>query len=98
MEPQPKVPQLCIAIRGRRRISFVYHGRERVAEPQCYGISTAGKEALRVFLIQGRSGQPEPLFTVAEMEGLKLLQQTFAKPGPNYKQGDSAMKHIFCEL
>jgi hypothetical protein len=98
MEPQPKVPQLCIAIHGRRRISFVYHGRERVAEPQCYGISTAGKEALRVFLIEGRSGQLEPLFTVAEMKDLTVLDKTFTRPGPKYKKGDSAMQHIFCEL
>jgi len=98
MDPQPTAPQLCIAIHGKRRVSFLYHGRPRVAEPQCYGISTAGKEALRVFLIEGISKEREPLFTVSEMQGLELLTQTFTKPGPNYKKGDSAMKHIFCEL
>jgi hypothetical protein len=98
MDPTPSVPELCTAIDGRLRISFVYHERERVAEPQCYGISTAGNEVLRAYLIKGRSGQPEPLFTVTEMKGLKLLDQTFTRSGPNYKRGDSMMKHIFCQL
>ena len=98
MNAKPKVPALCAAIDDKRRISFVYHEKPRIAEPQCYGISTAGKEALRVFLIEGVSREREPLFTVAEMEGLTLLKETFTKPGPNYKRGDSAMRFIFCEL
>jgi hypothetical protein len=98
MSPQPQVPALCRAIENKRRIAFVYHQRRRVGEPQCYGVSTRKKEALRVFLIEGISKEREPLFTVAEMEGLTLLEQTFTRPGPNYKKGDSAMEHIFCEL
>ena len=98
MDQTPRVPQICIAIHGKRRISFVYHGRKRIAEPQCYGISTRNNETLRVFLIQGVSQQLEPLFTVAEMEGLEILDETFTKPGPNYKKNDSAMKFIFCQL
>jgi len=98
MDPMPAIPLICTAIGARRRLSFIYHERLRVAEPQCYGISTAGKEALRVHLIKGISTEREPLFTVAEMQALKMLDQTFTKPGPNYKKNDSAMKIIFCEL
>ena len=98
MDPQPQAPQLCAAIDGKRRISFTYHGQLRIAEPQCYGISTAGREALRVFLLQGFTRQREPLFTVSEMDDLELLEPTFPKPGPNYKRGDSAMRFIFREL
>ena len=83
---------ICAAIAEKRRISFVYHGRNRIAEPQCYGISMRDKETLRVLLIQGISKQREPLFTVAEMEGLELLEETFTRPGPHYKKNDSAMK------
>jgi hypothetical protein len=32
------------------------------------------------------------------MQGLTLLQETFFRPGPNYKKNDSAMKVIFCQL
>jgi hypothetical protein len=91
-------PLICTAIREMRRLAFTYHGRARVAEPQCYGISPRDKELLRVHLIEGISEQREPLFAIAEMEGLTLLDQTFSKPGPNYKKTDSAMKAIYCQL
>ncbi len=98
MDSTPKVPQICIAIHNKRRIAFVYHARERIAEPQCYGISERDNELLRVHLIKGSSGQREPLFNVAGMEGLRVLEETFTRPGPNYKKNDSAMKYIFCQL
>jgi hypothetical protein len=88
---------LLTAIRKKRRIHFVYHDKARVAEPQCYGISTAGKEVVRVFQVSGGS-QQEPLFEVAKMEHLVLSNESFQQPGPNYKQGDSAMSVIFAEL
>jgi len=91
-------PLICTAIREKRRLAFTYHDRARVAEPQCYGISQRDKELLRVLLIKGISGQREPLFAVAEMQGLTLLDETFARPGPNYKKNDSAMKVIYCQL
>ena len=98
MEPKPSIPLICTAISQKRRLAFMYHERLRVAEPQCYGISTAGKEALRVHLIEGISKEREPLFTVAEMKVLKMLDQAFTKPGPHYKKNDSAMEFIFCQL
>jgi len=51
---------LCDAIRGKKRISFNYHDKERIGEPQCCGITTAGKEAVRVHLIKG-GDKPEQL-------------------------------------
>ena len=36
--------------------------------------------------------QPEPLFDVAQIDDLVLLDQHFARPGPNYKKNDSAMR------
>jgi hypothetical protein len=88
---------LLTAIRNKRRIHFVYHDKQRIAEPQCYGISTAGKEVVRVFQVDGGS-QQEPLFEVAKMEQLVLSNELFEQPGPNYKRGDSAMSVIFAEL
>lgn len=89
---------IATAIHDKRRLSFVYHGRQRTAEPQCYGIGHKGTELLRVHLIQGIGSQREPLFDVAKMADLALLKETFAKPGPNYKKNDSAMRTIFCQL
>jgi hypothetical protein len=85
------------AIRDRRRLQFSYHGKPRLAEPQCYGIGTRGTELLRVHQLRGGT-QREPLFDVGLITDLVMLPDRFTKPGPNYKKGDSAMKVIFCEL
>ena|SRR2546430_2180583 len=85
------------AINVKRRLSFTYHGKERIAEPQCYGVGTKGTELLRVHQIQGGS-QREPLFDVSKIRDLVVLHQHFTKPGPNYKRNDTAMKIIFAQL
>ncbi len=85
------------AIRHQRRLRFVYNGIGRLAEPQCYGQGTKGTELLRVHQISGGS-QREPLFDVSKMRKLAATDEFFAKPGPNYKKNDSAMRVIFCQL
>jgi hypothetical protein len=85
------------AIRNRRRLRFTYHGKARLGEPQCYGIGVKGTELLRIHQIRG-GAQREPLFDVSKMEDLIVLDESFTKPGPNYKKNDSAMKTIFCQL
>ena len=88
---------LVQAIREKRRLSFIYNGKVRIAEPQCYGIGTKGTHLLRAHQIQGGS-QREPLFDVTKMKNLVLLNDYFLRPGPNYKINDSAMTTIFCQL
>ena len=85
------------SIREKRRLRFTYNGKERLVEPQCYGIGTRGTELLRAHQLEGGS-QREPLFDVAKIEDLVALNETFKRAGPNYTRGDSAMRHIFGEL
>lgn len=85
------------AIRDRRRLRFVYNGKPRIAEPQCYGVGAKGTELLRVHQLSGGS-QPEPLFDVAKIEGLEVLEERFDRPGPHYQREDSAMAKVFCQL
>jgi predicted DNA-binding transcriptional regulator YafY len=85
------------SIRTRRRLRFLYNGRVRIVEPQCYGMGTKGTELVRVHQLQG-GDQREPLFDVSKIKDLVMLDETFTKPGPNYKKGDSAMKTIFAQL
>jgi hypothetical protein len=87
----------CDAIENRKRVTFIYHGKERAGEPQCCGISHAGNEVVRVHLTKGGS-RPEQLFEIAQVKSLKLLNEHFTKPGPNYRRDDSAMKIIYCQL
>ena len=63
----------------------------------CHGIGQRGTELLRAHQLQGGS-EREPLFDVARMSELVLLDETFSAPGPNYKRGDSAMRTIFSQL
>jgi hypothetical protein len=90
-------PIIVDSIRQKRRLRFTYNGKQRLAEPQCYGKGTRGTELLRVHQIAGGS-QPEPLFDVSKIRNLVALDEHFAKPGPNYKKNDSAMLTIFCQL
>jgi hypothetical protein len=89
--------RLCDAITNRKRILLIYSEKERIVEPQCYGISTRDKEVLRAFQIGGESYE-EKLFEVNKIQFFTVLNEGFNSPGPNYRKGDSAMKTIFCEL
>lgn len=75
----------------------MYNGKSRLVEPQCYGIGTRGTELLRAHQLQGGL-QREPLFDVSRIVDLEVLDETFDRPGPNYKKNDSAMKAIFAQL
>ena len=88
---------LVAAITQKRRLRFLYNGKARFVEPQCYGIGTKGTELLRVHQLQGGQ-QREPLFDVSSIADLEVLSEVFDRPGPNYKRGDSAMKTIFAQL
>ena len=93
----PLHPVLVASIRNRRRLRFTYHGKERLVEPQCYGIGGKGTELLRVHQLQGGT-QREPLFDVSKIEGLVQLDDTFTAPGPHYTRNDSAMATVFAQL
>jgi hypothetical protein len=88
---------LADAIRHRRRLRFRYNGKTRLVEPQCYGIGFKGTELLRAHQLQGGQ-EREPLFDVARIAGLEVLNDVFIRPGPNYRKDDSAMKTIFVQL
>jgi hypothetical protein len=90
-------PVIARSIVEKRRLRFSYHGRTRLVEPQCYGIGVKGTELLRAHQIDG-GAQREPLFDVAKMQDLVLLDEVFTRAGPNYTRNDSAMKLIFCQL
>ena len=97
MEFVPKRPELCEAISNKQVITFEYHGKQRKGNPQCYGINTNSKEALRVHLVQGGT-RDEQLFLCDEMSSFKITKERFSKPGPNYQKNDKAMIHIFQQL
>jgi hypothetical protein len=88
---------LIRSIEDRRTISFLYNGKRRVAEPQCYGLGTSGTELLRAFQVH-EDVNKEALFDVAKIDDLLVLERHFDHPGPHYKRNDSAMCEIFAQL
>jgi hypothetical protein len=95
--PSPMGEVIAASIAAKRRLSFIYNGRRRLVEPQCLGLGARGNELLRGHQISGGT-EAEPLFMVAKMSDVVVLDAHFSRPGPNYKKGDSAMTTIFAEL
>ena len=88
---------ICGAIKHKNRISFTYHEKQRIGEPQNCGVSPTGKELTRVHMVKGGS-RSEQLFELSNMEHLEVLNEHFIIPGPNYTRNDSAMEVIYCQL
>lgn len=90
------------AIKEKRILTFNYDDFTRTVEPHCYGITTAGNEAIRCYQTAGGSSSGKVpgwhLMKIDKILNLTLTQETFLAPRPEYKKGDKGMKTIFCEL
>jgi predicted DNA-binding transcriptional regulator YafY len=78
----PSIHQLILtAIHERRLLRFIYHSKERIVEPQDYGIQK-GIAYLFTFQTAGESSSSRlpdwRKFAVLSMSSLKLLDETFA--------------------
>src|SRR5262245_29426732 len=78
--PQSIDNLLRAAITQRRQIRFLYHGRERIAEPHDYGIQN-GRLRLLAYQIGGQSKSGTlpawRLIDVSGMSNLEILPGTF---------------------
>jgi hypothetical protein len=89
------------ALKNKEVLHFLYNGRPRIVEPQCYGISTADRPVLRGYQIAGKSSSKLPalkLFDVEKIENLKTTKKHFLGPHKPYNPNDKAMKVIFASL
>lgn len=93
---------ICTAIKGRRKLTFDYHGRHRIVAPYCFGISAKGSEVLRALQVGGSSSSGGygfgKLWSLDDMSNVQLSEQTFTPNDPNYNPNDSAMKQILCRI
>ena len=83
------------AIERRRMIRLVYHGKERLVEPHDHGVLNGSLQLLG-YQIAGSSSRPLPnwiLMKVSEMEGLELLEKTFAGGRPT-----ASGKHLHWDI
>jgi hypothetical protein len=90
------------AVRAMEVLSFTYEGHPRVVEPHCYGVTTAGHEAIRCYQTGGSSSSGDPtgwkLMRLDQIVGLKPSGEQFGGPRPGYRPGDRGMTSIYCEL
>jgi hypothetical protein len=93
---------ICEAIRSRRLLEFRYRGLQRIVAPYCHGISTAGTEVLRAVQVHGASGSKGfgfgKLWSVADVERPRLLEEVFVPDDPDYNPNDKAMREIHCRI
>lgn len=92
---------ICQAIRQRRLLELRYHNHTRVVAPHVYGVDTTGDELLSCYQVWGGSEGGEAAgwksFKVAGLSELKLTTRRFG-PRPEYRQGDRALRDIYCEV
>ena len=86
---------ILTAIHGRRLLRFNYHGKERIVEPQDYGIQK-GIAYLFTFQTAGESSSSRlpdwRKFAVLSMSNLELMHETFpgsrAVPSQKHQEWD----------
>ena len=93
---------ICEAIRKRALLEFRYGGRQRVVAPYCHGVSMRDAEVLRAIQVRGSSTSGGfgfgKLWTVADMVGLRVLDEPFTPDDPKYNPDDKGMKQIHCRI
>ncbi len=90
------------AIKNKQILRFKYNGKERIVEPQTYGISIAGREVLRARQVGGESGSGQlrmaKLFDLEKISNLRKAGTAFAGALPAHNPNDSAMVEVFVTL
>lgn len=89
------------AIKNRNVIQFYYENELRIVEPHCYGVTTAGNEALRAFQIDGYTSSGEmgwKMYDLKKAKNIEIKNETFYNSRPDYKSGDRGMIKIFAEF
>jgi len=90
------------AIKNKEVLSFRYKGKERIVEPQTYGISIAGREVWRARQVGGDSGsgplRMAKLFDLEKISNLRKAGTVFVKALPEHNPNDSALVEVFATL
>lgn len=94
---------ICDAIRSKQCIKFDYDGHSRIVEPHAYGIhKSTGNEVLRAYQIEGYSSSgnlPQwRLYEGSKIINIVTMSDTFDSPRQGYRENDSDMSHIYCQV
>jgi predicted DNA-binding transcriptional regulator YafY len=87
------------AIENKSLLEFIYGDKLRVVEPYTFGVSTKGNDTLSAFQIEGGSNSSNQLgwrlYSIDEIENLKVLDATFEPNRNGYNPSDSRMIKIY---
>jgi hypothetical protein len=90
------------AIKNKQVLRFKYDGKERIVEPQTYGISIAGREVLRARQVGGESGSGQlrmaKLFDLEKISNLRKAGTAFSGALPAHNPNDHVMVEVFATL
>ena len=91
------------AITSRRLVQFYYDGYPRVVIPAAYGThATTLSQVLRGYQVRGSGKTRVPpfwsMFTIAKIERLAVLNETFEGLPPQYQRDDKQISPIFAQL
>ena len=92
---------ICQAISEKKLIEFDYDGGNRIVEPHCAGITTAGNPGLRGYQVGGYSSSGKmgwKMFDMSKAGSVSILDDHFDGPRSGYKQNDAGMSSIKCQL
>jgi WYL domain len=90
------------ALAARSVVTFTYKGQTRTVEPHALGRANDDKPALLAWQTSGGSNTKPPpgwrVFIVAEIEGLAVTAETFAKPRADYGAKGRGLKSVEAEV
>ena len=94
--------RLCRAIARRELLMFGYRGTVRVAEPHLYGRTTAGHDAISMWMRPGWS-RTDPdggwrLFYEHDLVDVQVLPERFDGPRPDFNPGDAHFEQVYCAV
>ena len=92
------IETICIGIRERRSLAFLYKDERRTADPYILGYS--GKNALVLSAVQrtGGSGRGFRSFPVDGLSDLTVTETRFFGTHPDYNPRDAYFERILCQV
>lgn len=91
---------LCQAIRRRRLVRLTYGGYGRTVEPYIHGSTSAGREVLLCFQVEGGSASSDPspwrLLHLDRVSELRVLQTAFAPRDESPESREVPVVHCAC--
>lgn len=95
-------PQICEAIKSRRRMALGYYGYKRIVEPFAYGVDEMGDALLLGFQIHGTGRAARDIGWVRlrlyEAVILCKTEHIFLTDRPGYQRDDPIFCTVFCQI